>query len=153
MTRSYESKAVISDGTPRRANARDPELFFEAGTRPGSVVPHVWLVQRHASPLVSTLDVVGKGAFCLLVGHNAQHWREVTLSIANSLKIEIGVVSIGAGLDYEDPYGSWAAIREVEDDGCILVRPDLIVGWRSLSFPVDAEQALLGVMSQILGWI
>lgn len=40
------------------------------------------------------------------------------------LGLEITVLIIGPGGDYEGPYGDWVALREVGDTGCVLVRPD-----------------------------
>jgi 2,4-dichlorophenol 6-monooxygenase len=63
----------------------------------------------------------------------------------------MSVVTIGPGCDIEDPFGYWATAREVEDDGCILVRPDQHVAWRSTSAAADPVAALRKVMTSILG--
>ncbi len=39
------------------------------------------------------------------------------------------------------PYGTWAEIREIEDGGVLLVRPDLYVGARQLRAPSSAAEA------------
>lgn len=152
MSRRYRSAAVVSDGTPEPASARDPELFYDPSTWPGSPIPHAWLVRRHPSPLVSTLDVAGNGVFHLFTGHGGEDWRNAAEKTSRGLGVEVRVTSIGAFLDYEDPYGDWCKVRGVDDDGCVLVRPDLIVGWRCSSLPADPAQALDGAMKQILGW-
>lgn len=152
MTRRYRSGAVVEDGTCEEPTLRDPELFYESSTRPGSSLPHVWLVHRHRSPLISTLDLAGRGAFQLFSGHGGVPWRDAVTRVSAELKVEIGVTLVGAHLDYEDPYNDWWRMRGVDDDGCVLVRPDLIVGWRCARMPADPGATLSGVMNRILGW-
>jgi 2,4-dichlorophenol 6-monooxygenase len=41
-----------------------------------------------------------------------------------------------------DIYDDWARLREVAEDGAILVRPDKHIGWRSMTLPDDPERAL-----------
>jgi len=53
----------------------------------------------------------------------------------------VPVVSIGPGQAYEDPYGTWAGLREIADDGAILVRPDLYGAYRVTSAPASADEA------------
>ncbi len=45
-----------------------------------------------------------------------------------------GGIPIGAyviGREYQDLFGHWAAMREVAEVGCLLVRPDMHIAWRS----------------------
>ena len=42
------------------------------------------------------------------------------------------------------------AVREVAEDGCVLVRPDAHVLWRSAQLVEDPERTLLGVLEQAL---
>ena len=63
-------------------------------------------------------------------------------------------MSVGPGQPYEDPYGTWAGLREIDDGGVLLVRPDLYIAARQLGAPADAAQArdwLAGVLDQVLG--
>jgi 2,4-dichlorophenol 6-monooxygenase len=50
----------------------------------------------------------------------------------------------------DDVSGDWARRREIDDRGCILVRPDRFVAWRSHDLPQDPVQALRSVLSEIL---
>jgi 2,4-dichlorophenol 6-monooxygenase len=50
-----------------------------------------------------------------------------------------------------DPYGEWAARREVETTGCVLVRPDRHVAWRSMRYSPDSARQFQAVMEQALG--
>jgi 2,4-dichlorophenol 6-monooxygenase len=55
--------------------------------------------------------------------------------------VPITPVAIGPGEAHEDPYGTWAQLREIEDGGVLLVRPDLYVAARHLTAPRSPEQA------------
>jgi hypothetical protein len=48
-------------------------------------------------------------------------------------------------------YGDWERRREVEEDGCVLVRPDRTVCWRSEQMQEDCDGKLLAVLKAILG--
>jgi hypothetical protein len=50
----YTSTAVIGDGSARPEPQRDPELYHQASTVPGSHLPHVWV--GDATTKLSTLD-------------------------------------------------------------------------------------------------
>ena len=50
-----------------------------------------------------------------------------------------------------DPYGEWASLREVETTGCVLVRPDRHVAWRSMRHTPDSARQLPAVIEQALG--
>jgi 2,4-dichlorophenol 6-monooxygenase len=58
---------------------------------------------------------------------------------------------IGPGREYTDLYFDWSRLREVQEDGAILVRPDKHIGWRSPALPHDPERLLHAAMSAILG--
>ena len=101
---------------------------------------------------MSTLDVAGKQRFTLITGHGGEAWRDVARTVSEKMGVDIPVASIGPYLDYEDLYGTWRELSEVDESGCVLVRPDLIVGWRSYSLPEDPLRAFDTAMRQILGY-
>ena len=152
LTRAYRSGAVVDDGTAELNRERDAELYYEPSTRAGSALPHAWLVTRKPGPLVSTLDLAGKGRFFLFSSHGGAAWKGAAGEVGTALGIDIGSALVGPGLDYEDPYLDWFAVRGVADDGCVLVRPDLIVAWRSPGLPRDPTAALLDALNSVLGW-
>jgi len=152
LNRQYVSGAIVQDQTPAAAYVRDPELYYQPTTRPGASLPHAWLGSRLPSPRISTLDVGGKGRFTLLTGPGGQAWRAAAIAVAETLGVEVSVISIGPYLDYEDLYGTWRQLCEVEEEGCVLVRPDLHVAWRSTTLPPDPAVALTRVMRQLLGF-
>ena len=152
MNQRYESSAIyLADEGPRPALPEDPVLEHEITTYPGSRLPHAWLNTRSPGKQFSTMDLVGHGVFCLLTGIGGDHWRAAAKTAAKTLEVDIRVYSIGWGQDYEDVYFDWAQRREISDDGCILVRPDRFVAWRSQKIIDEPGEKLLQVLSAILG--
>jgi 2,4-dichlorophenol 6-monooxygenase len=151
LNRRYVSGAVIGDGSPDPGFERDPELYYQPSTRPGAPLPHAWLGTRTPGPRVSTLDVAGKQRFALLTGHGGEAWRDAARIVSEQTGVEIAVFSIGPALDYEDLYGTWRSLSEIEEDGCVLVRPDLYVAWRCASLSDAPARDLGAALRGILG--
>ena len=143
----YDVGAVVHDGSSYSENPRDPVLYHHPTTRPGARVAHARLV-RGGSPL-STLDLVEGLSFSLLTGRNDAPWRDAAEAASRELGVSVVVHSIG-GDGIHDPYGDWQRVREISDEGCVLVRPDRHVGWRSVSAQHDPTDELLRVMRAIL---
>ena len=76
---------------------------------------------------VSTLDLVGKGKFSLVTGIAGQAWVDA------AKELDLPFLQNGghrpAGLR-RTSYCSWHAVREIEEAGALLVRPDGVVAWR-----------------------
>ncbi|MFM0698261.1 FAD-dependent monooxygenase [Paraburkholderia sediminicola] len=145
----YTSSAIVRDGATFPAPTRDPELYYHATTTPGAHIPHAW-IQRD-NELVSTLDLVGQGAFTVLTGAGGQSWIDAARQVGNEFGINVTGVSIAHGTSMFDVYGDWARQREMEDDGCVLVRPDRFVAWRANERVTDPVAELRRVFMQILG--
>ena len=144
----YASSAVVGDGTPEPAYTRDPELYYHPTTWPGARLPHCWIGRD--GHRVSTHDVTGKGRFVLLTGIGGQPWTEAAATVGAELGLDLGAHVIGPGQEYTDLYDDWARIREVDEDGCVLVRPDAHVGWRSRGLPTDPKGELRTALARIL---
>jgi 2,4-dichlorophenol 6-monooxygenase len=144
----YASGAVVSDGTPEPAYDRDPELYYHPTTWPGARLPHCWL--GRGGHKVSTLDLAGKGRFALLTGISGQPWADAAGGVATKLGVELAAYVIGPGREYTDLYEDWAGLREVAEDGCVLVRPDAHVAWRSASLVEDPAGALDSALRKVL---
>ena len=153
MNQWYTSQAIYTaDESPREPFAEDPLFKIRVGTYPGNRLPHAWLSRQVPSKPVSTIDLAGKTSFCLLTGHGGDAWREAAVKIGERLGLPINSYSIGWGLDYRDIYRDWEKRREVDEDGCVLVRPDNYVAWRSESMiSGSCEEKLLEVLKSILG--
>ena len=144
----YASNAVEPDGTPEPAYTRDPELYYHPTTWPGARLPHVWL--GRAGRRVSTHDLAGKGRFCLLTGISGQAWADAAEKVATDLGIELAAHVIGPGREHIDLYEDWARAREVGEDGCVLVRPDMHVAWRAAGAVDDPAAELSHVLTAVL---
>jgi len=149
MNQRYQSAAVVSDGTPEPAFNEDAELVAQATTWPGARLPHVWLEKDRKA--LSSLDLAGAGRFTLLTSIGGDAWVLAAEEVSVQTGVAIEAVTIGPGCDVEDPFGDWARAREVEDNGCVLVRPDHHVAWRSMGASTTALSDLTQVMSTILG--
>jgi FAD binding domain len=159
MGQFYCSDAVYSADeaapiAPAGKEAQDPILYYEPSTYPGRRLPHAWLNIPIPSKPISTVDLVGKGRFCLLTGIGGHDWRMAAEEVAEGLGVSIRSVSIGWRQDWEDVYGDWRMKRGVEEDGAVLVRPDGFVGWRAtgrLAGVEECREKLRVVMRGILG--
>ena len=150
LNQRYTSSAIIADSPgEEEVWEKDPQLYLQATTRPGAKIPHVWLVDRNGYR-VSTLDAVGKGKFSVVTGLSGQAWIEA----AKKLNLPyLRTVMIGS-VDFQDVWCDWQNIREIDEAGALLVRPDGYIAWR-YSSPQDnvdeAALALSAALHKILG--
>ncbi len=149
MNHRYKSKAVVSDGTVMPKFKKDAELYHQATSWPGAHVPHVWLEKDNKR--LATVDLCGKGKFTLLTSIGGEAWVKAAKDFSKKIGLEINAITIGPGCDIEDPFGDWARIREIDDNGCLLVRPDMVVGFRAKSLPKNPIATLHDALNQILG--
>jgi 2,4-dichlorophenol 6-monooxygenase len=145
----YESAAIVSDGSARPEPARDPELYYQPSTVPGSRLPHAWVGDNTRK--LSTLDLAPVTRFTLITGITGDAWTGAAGKVGHDLDVPLQAVVIGPGREITDIYLDWTRLREVAEDGAILVRPDKHIGWRSMNLPADPELALYAAMSSLLG--
>jgi 2,4-dichlorophenol 6-monooxygenase len=145
----YESAGIVADGSKRPASTRDPELYFQVSTVPGARLPHAWVGDSRRK--VSTLDLAPVTRFTLLTGITGEAWAGAAEKVAHDLGVPLETVVIGPGQQVTDIYFDWARLREVAEDGALLIRPDKHIGWRSASLPADPEGALHAAMVSLLG--
>lgn len=145
------SDAIVADeDVKEEVWARDRQLYAQATTRPGAKIPHAWLVGADGRRL-STLDVVGKGKFTVVTGIAGQAWADAV----NELKLPFLKAVVIGQPGALDSYCSWHAVREIEEAGALIVRPDGVVAWRNLNGVTNSdaarselEQALETVLSR-----
>lgn len=141
MNQRYDGSSAIyvaDEPEPRPALPEDPVFYYQISTYPGARLPHAWINRRIPSEQpISTQDLCGKGRFTIISGpgDGEGKWKQAAQDLSKKLGLEISCVSVGYGCDWEDVYFDWERRREVDDDGCVLVRPDRFVGWRSTSLP------------------
>lgn len=151
MNHHYKSTAVyLCDEGPRPPLPEDPVLEYQITTYPGSRLPHAWVNTRNPRKKFLTIDLAGHGAFCLLTGVGGDKWKFAAMEVGKQLGLDIRSYSIGWKQDYEDPYFEWAKRREIQENGCILIRTDRFVAWRSYEMVPDFEKKLMMVMKSIL---
>lgn len=152
MNQFYVSSAVYLDDEtePRPEIVGDHVTTIQISTYPGSRLPHAWIDVPTLHKEISTHDVAGKGSFVLFYGPRGQEWAAATANIATRTGIPLKSVGIGFGLEYHDVYRMWQNIRGIEEDGCVLVRPDRFVAWRSKTMHPESEAKLATVLDRVL---
>jgi 2,4-dichlorophenol 6-monooxygenase len=149
MNTRYTSDAVVADGSADPGFPENAELTYQATTFPGAHLPHVWL-EKDRKPL-AVLDLCGKGRFTLLTSIGGEAWVKAAQDYTAKTGVEIATSTIGPGCDVEDPFGDWARVREIDDDGCLLVRPDMYIAFRSQGASKTATKDLAAAMAKPLG--
>jgi 2,4-dichlorophenol 6-monooxygenase len=145
----YESAAIVPDGSVRPEPTRDPELYYQQSTVPGARLPHAWVGDNTRK--LSTLDLAPVTRFTLITGIAGEAWAGAADKVSGDLGVPLETVVIGPGREITDIYFDWTRLREVAEDGAILVRPDKHIGWRSMNLPADPERALHAAVSSLLG--
>jgi hypothetical protein len=149
MNQRYRSDAVYSESGTLPLPI-DPVLHHDPDTYPGSRLPHAWLNTSTPGQQISTIDLAGNGMFTLFVGIGGTAWIEAAETIYSKLGVKITTVSVGPMQEYEAVYNHWYRLRKVSEKGCVLVRPDKFVAWRSMDMVEDCEAALSRVLRKIL---
>ncbi|MBB6407185.1 FAD-dependent monooxygenase [Arthrobacter sp. AZCC_0090] len=136
MNHRYVSAAVIPDCAEEEHWTRDPELFLQPSTRPGAKLPHAWLVNSQGVR-TSTLDVIGHGLLTLVTGLGGQAWVKAVEALGHPFLRAVVIGDPGT----EDAYGEWAAQRDMDEAGALLVRPDGYIAWRQREAMWNSDDA------------
>jgi hypothetical protein len=152
MNQWYTSSAVYTvDEEPQEPFKGNYLTEVRVSTYPGNRLPHAWLSKDVPSKQISTQDLAGKSTFSLFTGHGGEKWKQAAKAVAKKLDIPINAFAIGFGLDYADKYRDWTKKRGVDENGCVLVRPDRYVAWRSKTMiEGSCERKLEQVLKSIL---
>jgi 2,4-dichlorophenol 6-monooxygenase len=151
MNQRYRSDAVETDGQIEPAFELDAELHYQPTTWPGARIPHVWLFDHDTGAKHSTLDLCGKGRFTIFTGIGGEGWEAAAAKVGPEFGLDIAVRLVGPRRKIEDLTGDWARAREIADSGCILVRPDHHIAWRSEAMTANPAADLRRVLAKILG--
>ena len=150
MNQRYKSQAVVSDGQMEPTFDLDAELYFQPTTWPGARLPHAWVYEHDSGAKHSTLDLCGRGLFTVLTGIGGEAWCAAAETVGKELNTSIRCHVIGPRQRYVDHVGEWARAAEINDSGCLLVRPDQHVAWRLEELAGDPEAELRRVLRAIL---
>lgn len=147
----YESCAILSDGTRpvQPPGKEDPDLFHAVSTSPGAHLPHAWVGDN--TTRLAMMDLAPYDRWTLITGVAGEAWEEAATAVSAELGVPLEAVVIGPGREVTDLYFDWQRLREVEESGALLVRPDKHVAWRAISLPEAPAQALRTALAQLLG--
>ncbi len=145
----YEGGAVLADGTA--APPRDPSgLEYVPTTRPGHRLPHAWILDSEKT--ISTHDLLRPGRLLLIVDTDGQAWVEAAVKLAEQRNVPLDIVCLGRRTPMRPVGDQWHDVRDVRDDGVILVRPDGHVAFRAKSavdHPSHALEAAFAALTSI----
>ncbi|MEU0939673.1 FAD-dependent monooxygenase [Embleya sp. NPDC005971] len=142
---TYSSAGVVADGTlARRSTITD----YVANARPGALAPHTWFRTPDGTRLAS-VDLV-RGGFLLLAGPLGQDWLAAARQAESCLGVEIAAYRVGPGAELADEGGGWQELYGVGPTGCVLVRPDGHVAFRSAHADPGTRADLVSVLSRVL---
>ena len=144
----YSSTAIVSDGA-ERPEPRDADLYYAMSTVPGAHLPHAWV--GDAMHRLAMMDLAPYSRWTLITGIAGEAWEAAAEKVAREFGLPLCAVVIGPGREVTDLYYDWAKLREVEEAGAVLVRPDKHIAWRSMGLPEDPEGALRAALGTILG--
>jgi 2,4-dichlorophenol 6-monooxygenase len=145
---SYDSAAIISDGTPALVPV-DKVRLYQPSTRPGHPLPHAWV--ERSGERVALRSLIHDGHFALIAGEDGQAWVEAATKLAEQLNLPLRAARVGLGkVDFVDVRMAWLKQREISRDGAILVRPDGHIAYRSITAVDDPLTTLSSVFTDIL---
>lgn len=135
----YAAGALVPDGTP--VPRRDPTgRNYVPTTRPGVRLPHAWIA--HGGDRISTHDLVPPDGFALITGRPGSPWEAAARTVFARAGVKLEVACIADAAALTDTENDWRRIREIGDDGALLVRPDHVIAWRMTEGVTDADAEL-----------
>ncbi len=142
------SSAVVPDGSPAPADG-DDALVYRPDTRPGSPLPHAF--GERAGARMPLRQIAPPSAFTLIAGEDGAAWCEAARAVAADRGIELVAARVGhVDGDWRDPRLAFVRLREFDRGGAILVRPDRVIAWRSMSAVGDPARELGAAFDRVL---
>ena len=95
------------------------------------------------------LDLTGKGLFTVVTGLAGTAWQDAVRHLDLPF---LRIVTTGSP-QAQDLYCEWQRLREIEEAGALLVRPDGVVAWRqqdAAADVADAEERLSAALCAVL---
>jgi 2,4-dichlorophenol 6-monooxygenase len=81
--------------------------------------------------------LTGKGLFTVVTGLAGTAWQDA----ARSLDLPFLRIVTTGSQQAQDLYFEWQRVREIEEAGALLVRPDGVIAWRSRDGAEDVRDA------------
>jgi 2,4-dichlorophenol 6-monooxygenase len=100
---------------------------------------------------LAMMDIAPYSQFTVITGIAGEDWQDAAIAVSAELGVPLQAVVIGPGRALTDLYYSWAKLREVDEDGALLIRPDKHIAWRARTMPVDPQAALRDALTSALG--
>ena len=145
---TYDSTAIVADGSPA-PELLDKVRLYEPSTRPGSQLPHAWVLR--AGERLALRSLIHDGHFVLIAGEDGHDWVEAArkLSAETGIPLRAATVGVDNG-DLIDFRLAWLKNREIAADGAVLVRPDGFIAFRTFQRTEDPRATLASALAQIL---
>jgi 2,4-dichlorophenol 6-monooxygenase len=94
------------------------------------------------------LDLVGGGRWTVLTGLTGA-WGDAAAKVGAELGLDLRAVRIGDP-GARDAYGDWSRLSGINEDGCLLIRPDAYVAWRHTAASTAPAKSLLTALRSLL---
>ncbi len=108
---------------------------------PGHRLPHLWL--RESGSSLSTMDCM-TSAFTVFAGRRTS-WKRAVAQVVTASQVPMRTQRLPAGSG-----DTWTSLLGIADSGCVLMRPDGHVAWRSLSGAANPVAELRSALATVL---
>ncbi|KAF2864579.1 hypothetical protein K470DRAFT_279775 [Piedraia hortae CBS 480.64] len=147
LNQRYKSSAVIHRdelAEPPHWPADDYVMRLHRSTFPGFRLPHAELFRVYQRSC-------GSRGVLHIDGYEGEAWKDAARGVGERLGFPFNAYSIGWIQDWKELLDDWTLLCEVDEDGCVLCRPDRTICWRSMKLRDDCVDALLSVVQSVLG--
>ena len=135
---TYEAGALVAESVS--AAPSDTGDYVPSAT-PGHRVPHLWLGNGASS--LSTVDCM-TSAFTVFAGRRGS-WSRAVARLSTEVRVPLRTQRLPeCGID------EWTSLLGITESGCVLMRPDGHVAWRSRADAADPAAELRSALASVL---
>src|SRR5713226_1798116 len=135
---TYQAGALVAE--PVSVAPSDTGDYIPSAS-PGHRLPHLWL--RKGASSRSTVDCM-TSAFTVFAGRRSS-WKRAVAQVATSSRVPLRTQLLPPAGGNE-----WTSVFGITDSGCVLMRPDGHVAWRSHSGGADPVAELRSALASVL---
>jgi hypothetical protein len=135
---TYQAGALVAE--PVSVAPSDTGDYIPSAS-PGHRLPHLWL--REGASSRSTVDCM-TAAFTVFAGRRSS-WKHAVAHVATSSRVPLRTQFLPAARGDE-----WTSLFGITGSGCVLMRPDGYVAWRSHSGGADPVAELRSALASVL---